>query len=59
VMLSSGVCSSAGCVAAVLTCLAAAGPPLLHKAEIVPQRRWEALLQLVRGDLLQLNPGMR
>jgi hypothetical protein len=58
-MLLSAVCGAAGCVSAVLAALAASGPPLLHSEEIIPQGCWQAMLQLVRTDLLQFNPGMR
>jgi hypothetical protein len=58
-MLSSAVCGAPGCVSAVLAALAAAGPPLLDNKEIIPLGCWQAMLQLVRTDLLQLNPGMR
>jgi hypothetical protein len=58
-MLSSAVCGAPGCVSAVLAALAAAGPPLLDNKEIIPLGCWQDMLQLVRSDLLQLNPGMR
>jgi hypothetical protein len=58
-VLDSCVCGSPACVDAVLSCAVAAGPPLLDPKAYIDDEHWGSMLELVRADLLQLEPNQR